>query len=178
MMRDLSHHHRPLGDLFQEPSAPRDRFRLSAEDLEFFRKNGYLAGRRVLTDGQVEALREELSAILGRDPPGKELFYEFNRNESEDPQKALFHALGAWRALEGFHDLLWNQAILAPACQLLGGPVRFWHDQIFSKPPRRGGVVAWHQDYSYWTRTRPMAHLTCWELDVSGWKRLLFESLG
>jgi len=23
-------------------------------------------------------------------------------------------------------------------------------------------VVAWHQDYSYWTRTRPMAHLTCW----------------
>ena len=25
-----------------------------------------------------------------------------------------------------------------------------------------GGVVAWHQDYSYWTRTLPMAHLTCW----------------
>lgn len=25
-----------------------------------------------------------------------------------------------------------------------------------------GGVVAWHQDYSYWTRTKPMAHLTCW----------------
>jgi hypothetical protein len=23
-------------------------------------------------------------------------------------------------------------------------------------------VVAWHQDYSYWTRTKPMAHLTCW----------------
>ena len=25
-----------------------------------------------------------------------------------------------------------------------------------------GGVVAWHQDYSYWTRTKPVAHLTCW----------------
>jgi ectoine hydroxylase-related dioxygenase (phytanoyl-CoA dioxygenase family) len=23
-------------------------------------------------------------------------------------------------------------------------------------------VVAWHQDYSYWTRTQPLAHLTCW----------------
>lgn len=22
--------------------------------------------------------------------------------------------------------------------------------------------MAWHQDYSYWTRTQPMAHLTCW----------------
>jgi len=40
--------------------------------------------------------------------------------------------------------------------------VRFWHDQIFSKPAHHGGVVAWHQDYSYWTRTEPMAHLSCW----------------
>ena len=48
-----------------------------------------------------------------------------------------------------------------PASQLLGGAVRFWHDQLFCKPPRHGGVVAWHQDYSYWTRTLPMAHLTC-----------------
>jgi len=40
--------------------------------------------------------------------------------------------------------------------------VRFWHDQLFCKPAHHGGVVAWHQDYSYWTRTRPMEHLTCW----------------
>jgi ectoine hydroxylase-related dioxygenase (phytanoyl-CoA dioxygenase family) len=46
--------------------------------------------------------------------------------------------------------------------QLLHGPVRFWHDQLFCKPAKHGGVVAWHQDYSYWTRTLPMAHLTCW----------------
>jgi ectoine hydroxylase-related dioxygenase (phytanoyl-CoA dioxygenase family) len=49
-----------------------------------------------------------------------------------------------------------------PAAQLLGGSVRFWHDQLFCKPARHGGVVAWHQDYSYWTRTTPMSHLTCW----------------
>ena len=40
--------------------------------------------------------------------------------------------------------------------------MRFWHDQLFCKPAQHGGVVAWHQDYSYWTRTKPMAHLTCW----------------
>ena len=56
-----------------------------------------------------------------------------------------------------------NPAFLVPASQLLGNvPVRFWHDQIFWKPPKQGGVVAWHQDYSYWTRTKPVAHLTCW----------------
>jgi ectoine hydroxylase-related dioxygenase (phytanoyl-CoA dioxygenase family) len=40
--------------------------------------------------------------------------------------------------------------------------VRFWHDQLFCKPAKHGGVVAWHQDYSYWTRTVAMQHLTCW----------------
>jgi len=49
-----------------------------------------------------------------------------------------------------------------PASQLLGGAVRFWHDQLFCKPAHHGGEVIWHQDYSYWTRTKPMAHLTCW----------------
>jgi hypothetical protein len=28
--------------------------------------------------------------------------------------------------------------------------VRFFHDQLFCKPPHHGGVVAWHQDYSVW----------------------------
>jgi ectoine hydroxylase-related dioxygenase (phytanoyl-CoA dioxygenase family) len=74
----------------------------------------------------------------------------------------LFHALGAWRISPTFHDLLWDPAFLMPASQLLGGAVRFWHDQLFVKPSHYGGVVAWHQDYSYWTRTQPMAHLSCW----------------
>jgi len=90
------------------------------------------------------------------------LFYEFNSNESADPAKILFHALGAWRIAPGFHDLLWNPAFCVPAQQLLEGPVRFWHDQLFYKPAHHGGVVIWHQDYSYWTRTQPMAHLSCW----------------
>jgi ectoine hydroxylase-related dioxygenase (phytanoyl-CoA dioxygenase family) len=62
----------------------------------------------------------------------------------------------------GMHDILWSAPFTTPASQLLGGPIRFWHDQLFCKPAMHGGVVAWHQDYSYWTRTKPLAHLTCW----------------
>jgi len=52
---------------------------------------------------------------------------------------------------------------------LLGKPVVQFHDQLFCKPARHGGVVAWHQDFSYWTWTRPMNHLTCWiALDDAG----------
>jgi len=162
-MEDLSTYHQPITSLFSEPSASDwNRFRLSQTQIEFYKTNGYLAGLRLLTEHQVEKLRAELAQLIDPSHPGNDLFYEYHSNESTDPNKTLFHALGAWRVAAGFHDLLWNPAFLIPASQLLGGPVRFWHDQIFYKPAHHGGVVAWHQDYSYWTRTTPMAHLSCW----------------
>jgi ectoine hydroxylase-related dioxygenase (phytanoyl-CoA dioxygenase family) len=163
-VRDYSLDDRPVSNLFPQPSSPseRDRFRLSDDQVQFFHANGYLAGVRVLTDDQVSALRTELAGVMEPAHPGHELFYEFHSNESTEPSTVLFHALGAWRVAPGFHDLLWNPAFVVPASQLLNGRVRFWHDQLFCKPPRHGGSVAWHQDYSYWTRTEPIAHLTCW----------------
>ncbi len=164
MTEDLSIHHSFVGKVFTQPSNPREwsRYRLSDEQVEFYREQGYLAGVRMLSDEQVDALREEVSSLVDPNHPGNHLFYEFNSNESADPQKILFHALGAWRITPGLHDILWNPAFTVAASQLLGGAVRFWHDQIFYKPAHHGGVVIWHQDYSYWTRTQPMAHLSCW----------------
>src|SRR5437867_2577809 len=163
MMQDLSMHHRSVGTLL-DPQLHRDpnSLRLSPDQVNFFHERGYVSGIRVLLDEQVETLREELAELADPKHPGHEFFYEYHSNESTTPDHILFHALGAWRITPGFHDLLWNPAFTIPAAQLLGGPVRFWHDQLFCKPAHHGGVVAWHQDYSYWTRTKPMQHLTCW----------------
>ena len=162
-MQDLSMHHRPVGTLLG-PQLHRDpdSLRLNPNQVNFFHERGYVSGIRVLLDEQVETLREELAELADAKHPGHELFYEYHSNESTSPDHILFHALGAWRITPGFHDLLWNPAFTIPASQLLGGPVRFWHDQLFCMPAHHGGAVAWHQDYSYWTRTQPLAHLTCW----------------
>ena len=164
MVADLSNHHGPITRLFKRPVHADDwnRYRLTNEQIEFFHTYGYLAGVPLLDDEQIEVLRTELAELIDPSHPGHELFYEFHSNESTDPSTTLFHALGAWRISPGFHDLLWNPAFLMPSGQLLGGAVRFWHDQLFCKPAHHGGVVAWHQDYSYWIRTQPMAHLSCW----------------
>lgn len=163
-MDDLSLTHKPITKLFHQPRFQEewDKYRLTDEQVEFYRDHGYLAGVRLLNDDQIELLRSELDDLIDPQHSGRSLFYEYNSNESSDPSKILFHALGAWRVTPGFHDLLWNPAFLMPASQLLEGAVRFWHDQIFYKPAHHGGVVAWHQDYSYWTRTQPLAHLSCW----------------
>jgi ectoine hydroxylase-related dioxygenase (phytanoyl-CoA dioxygenase family) len=161
---DLSAHHAPLTGLFPraDSAAERARYRLSAEQLAHFEEHGYVQGIRVLDDAQLAALRGELAELTNPDHPGRHLWYEFHSNESRDPLSVLFHALGAWRIAPAMHDLLWHPAVTVRAAQLLGGGVRFWHDQLFCKPARHGGIVAWHQDFSYWTRTQPMAHLTCW----------------
>jgi ectoine hydroxylase-related dioxygenase (phytanoyl-CoA dioxygenase family) len=139
-----------------------DKYRLTDQQIDDFDRQGYLAGVKVLSDLQIETLREELTELMKESHPAHHLFYEFHTNESQDHTTTLFHALGAWRATSGFHDILWNPAIAMAMSQLLRGPIRLWHDQLFCKPAKHGGVVAWHQDYSYWTRTLPIAHLTCW----------------
>jgi ectoine hydroxylase-related dioxygenase (phytanoyl-CoA dioxygenase family) len=153
-----------IGGLFEPPTSQADwaRYRLSDEQVAFYHEQGYLPGIPILDDAQVNRLREELVDFFRPRHPGHELWYEYHTNESTHPDTVLFHALGAWRITPGFHDVLWHPAFTVAAAQLLGGPVRFWHDQLFCKPARHGGVVAWHQDFSYWTRTQPMAHLTCW----------------
>jgi ectoine hydroxylase-related dioxygenase (phytanoyl-CoA dioxygenase family) len=164
-VHDLSTAHSLVSDLFKWPTKKSEweSYRLSKEQIDFFNENGYLAGIKMLDDEQIERLRNELTELADTSHPGHKLFYEFHSNESTDPGTILFHALGAWRITAGFHDVLWNPRFLVAANQLLGDvPVRFWHDQLFWKPPKKGGVVAWHQDYSYWTRTKPVAHLTCW----------------
>lgn len=162
-VRDLSRFHNPIGTTFN-PQLREDVscFRLNDDQVNFFHENGYVTGVHVLLDEQVEILLRELADLTDPNYPGHELFYKYHSNESQAADHILFHALGAWRITAGFHDLLWNPAFTIPASQLLGGPVRFWHDQLFCKPAHHGGVVAWHQDYSYWTRTQPLAHLTCW----------------
>jgi ectoine hydroxylase-related dioxygenase (phytanoyl-CoA dioxygenase family) len=162
--QDLSQFHHPINDLFVSSTTEQEReqWKLSEEQIAFFHEHGYVAGPKILSDRQLAQLRKELETLTEPGHPGSEFWYEYNSNESPDPSRVLFHALGAWRVAPAFHDILWNAAFTTPASQLLGGAVRFWHDQLFCKPAMHGGVVAWHQDYSYWTRTKPMAHLTCW----------------
>src|SRR5260221_3846711 len=165
MNNDLSIVHQLVSDMFKWPKSEEEwrQYELTGEQIDFFNKNGYLANIKLLEEWQIDKLNAELIEIADPSHPGHHLFYEFHSNESNDPDSVLFHCLGQWRIKEGFHDILWNPAFVMAASQLLGNQsVRFWHDQLFCKPAKHGGVVAWHQDYSYWTCTTPMQHLTYW----------------
>lgn len=161
MYQDLSDIHGTITDLFADSPISGSQERAD-EYLAKFRRDGFLSGFGLLNERQIDILREELEVIMSPHNRNDPRFYEFHLNESTDPRKRLFHALGAWRIRPGFHDLVFYQPMIRLAEVLLGGSVRLWHDQVFVKPAHAGGIVAWHQDQSYWTRTTPVAHLTCW----------------
>ncbi|MEI6749620.1 MAG: phytanoyl-CoA dioxygenase family protein [Bacteroidota bacterium] len=165
LSRDLSDYSSMITNMFSIPLNDQEweKYRLSEEQIAFFQENGYVSNIKLLEEDQVEQLNRELLEVMDPGHPDHDLLYEFHSNESADPDRVLFHSLGHWRMTPGFHDVIWNPAFVMAAHQLMGQKgVRFWHDQLFCKPAKHGGVVAWHQDYSYWTRTTPMQHLTAW----------------
>lgn len=93
--------------------------RLREDKIQFFHEHGFVEGIRVLSEEQTERLCDELEPLLDPFHPRRHLFYEYHSNESQDRDRVLFHALGAWRISPAFHDLLWNEAITVPASQLL-----------------------------------------------------------
>ncbi len=160
--RRLQKVHGSIGDLFPRLER-REPFELPSAAVASFREKGWVKGGRVLEARQIEALREGLDRLRRDAPSLAGELYEVDEDWRRDPERNVFHFLGAWLLEEAFHDLLWHPGVTVKASQLLDAPrVRLWHDQVFEKPPRHPGVVTWHQDYSYWTRAAPPRHVTCW----------------
>ena len=159
---DLSSISEPIGKVHTPVGADPHLFRLTDGQVESFHAQGFVVGNEPLADEFVDLLCGDLEFLTSAANVNNPLWHECHLNECDNGVDVLFHAIGAWRISESFHDLLWQPAVTVPATQLLNADVRFWHDQLFHKPPQQGGCVAWHQDYSYWIRTTPMAHLTCW----------------
>jgi len=151
----------PITGAFPSAAAGLQRYELSEEDRLRFEEEGFLSPLRVLSHEQVEELRDRLQQIGDRLDELDDLLYEVEDAWCERPHEVVLHFLGAWRVDEWFHDLIFHPGVTVPLAQLLGVErLRFWHDQVFWKPPLHPGVVPWHQDWSYWQRTTPENHIT------------------
>jgi ectoine hydroxylase-related dioxygenase (phytanoyl-CoA dioxygenase family) len=155
--------HAALTDAFPYAQTARDRARwtLTDEQVDRFYEHGFLLDLPLLDEEQVAELRSRLNHIGENIDELKGRLYEVEAAWQERPDEVVLHLLGAWLVDEWFHDLVFHPGVTVPLAQLLGvEELHFWHDQVFWKPPHHPGVVPWHQDYSYWTRTAPAQHIT------------------
>jgi phytanoyl-CoA hydroxylase len=137
---------------------------LTPAQVEQFHRGGFLLGRRVLDDAQVEELLDELDRVIRdqdrTDVPQPVLL----RNLPGDPVHPVWQVVNIWEASAPFRDLVRHPTITEEIAQLTGATeLRLWHDQIQYKPAGTGGVNMWHQDSPYWPPLQPKtAQVTAW----------------
>ena len=81
---------------------------LSSDQVHFFEENGYVKGGRVLDDARIQDLREGLEAIRSGENPRISELYEVDEDYRRQPDKNVFHFLGAWLIDTAFHDVLFH----------------------------------------------------------------------
>ncbi len=134
---------------------------MSPELREQFAAAGFCFPLPVLSPAEVEDLRARVDHIRTHLHAYEPRLYEVEQGFMAAPEQVVCHFLGGWLVDPKLRELVFDPRITRPCAQALGvRRLRFWHDQVFYKPPRHPGVVPWHQDYSYWQRTVPECHIT------------------
>lgn len=138
-----------------------DAFRLRPDQVAAFERDGFVAGVEVFGPEECARVRAAVQRVIDRIDELEPRLYEVERAWRERRDAVVCHFLGGWRVEESLREAAYSPAMVVPCAQLLGvEDLRFWHDQVFAKPPGHPGGVPWHQDYSYWTRTTPACHIT------------------
>jgi len=151
------------GQIFPRSAEKPETSFLSPDQVNSFHENGFLFPVPLLDQNQVKILREDLESMLQPEYSRRSELINLDVKEGVSRSESFTYFQNTWQVEESFHDLIFHPHVTESAGRLLDSSgVRFFHDQIFYKPARKGDVVAWHQDYSYWTRTVPAAHVTCY----------------
>jgi len=136
---------------------------LTAKQIAQFKAQGYLRGSKVLTDAQVDKLRQETERVIAQRErkgiPQPVLCHNFTGN-TDAP---VWQIVNIWEASPAFAELTRHPVIGEEMAQLTGADdLRIWHDQIQYKPASKGGVNMWHQDAPLWPILAPMTEVSAW----------------
>ncbi|MFC5648292.1 phytanoyl-CoA dioxygenase family protein [Paenibacillus solisilvae] len=143
---------------------------LSQAQVDEFENNGFLKGSVVLSEEEVEALREELDLVMAGQSVKKPVLNRDMLNEDSpyDNMKmtvssTVVQIVNIWMASDLYLKHAANRTICEEIAQLSHtDTLRIWHDQIQYKPPVTGGPTAWHQDHPLWPIIQPSDLVSAW----------------
>ena len=143
------------------PSAPLTEL-LTRDQIAQFHRDGFLNyGAPVLTDDELNDLRDALARVMRGESEGAP---DANRNLlGKDSELVVTQVVNIWEAEPAFAAHLYNDRIVPMVAALMGSDtIRVWHDQIQIKPPIVGGPTIWHQDFPYWPVIAPADLVSAW----------------
>ncbi len=133
---------------------------LSADQVARFERDGCLRAGRVLTDEQIEVLRDDLDKVIAGETEHPPVSL---RNLGGDEAHPVWQIVNIWQASDAFRALACDPAVVTAVAQVSGADSLYlWHDQIQYKPARHGGVNHWHQDGPYWPTLGDNTAVSAW----------------
>ncbi len=120
-------------------------FSLSPEQVNFFRENGFIKLKKVLSPEVIHYMNETISAEVAR------LNTQYLPIEQRDTYgKAFLQIMNIWTRSATVKEIVFSKRLAKIATELMGvNGVRMYHDQALFKEPG-GGHTPWHADQYYW----------------------------
>jgi ectoine hydroxylase-related dioxygenase (phytanoyl-CoA dioxygenase family) len=150
----------------EEPATENPNRSLTQDQIDAFRRDGFVVIGKLLDDTVLGELRSEYDRLF--DEARTDSRY---RNLAADGGAAQRHDEGAVEEMLQimqmcersllYRRLLYDERILDVVEDLLGPNIQLFHDQALFKPAHHGGPIHWHQDNAYW-RCLPANLVSCW----------------
>jgi phytanoyl-CoA hydroxylase len=145
---------------------------LNSEQLAEFEVNGFLKGSVVLSEEDVDRLREELDLVIeGKTVKKPVISHNMLGGDTPDlyegmkmvTNEKVIQIVNIWMASDLYFKHAAHPVICEEIAQLCKtDTLRVWHDQIQYKPPVTGGPTAWHQDHPLWPIIQPADLVSAW----------------
>jgi ectoine hydroxylase-related dioxygenase (phytanoyl-CoA dioxygenase family) len=125
--------------------------RLSAKQIDFYRENGFVVIKDLLTPDELGVWREAVDDALGARGQQRILGREEKMDEGAYYNNVFIQRVNLWMDNEKLRCLMLDKRLGRLAAQLAGVEgIRIWHDQALIKQPW-ANPTGWHLDNPYWS---------------------------
>jgi len=127
---------------------------LNAEQIQFYRDNGYVVARGVLSNSEVSRLQAVTDGFMERSRgiTANDKVFDIEAGHTADRPR-LRRIKSPDKQDPAYGALIHHPGILAVLKQIIGPAIRFDNMKLNMKPGDGGEAIEWHQDWAYYPHT-------------------------
>jgi ectoine hydroxylase-related dioxygenase (phytanoyl-CoA dioxygenase family) len=127
---------------------------LPQEDIDFYRKNGYLMVEDAVTPEQLARLREITYRLIDQSRTLTQSDHRFDLDEGHGPNNPRLTRIKLPHRQDPYYwDVLRNSKMTEVLTSLLGPDTMIQTTKLNTKAPGGGQAVEWHQDWAFYPHT-------------------------
>ena len=138
---------------------------IRTNEVNFYRKNGYLVKENLIPIKEVKKINNIVKKIIFKEKKKKIKIinqggiqsydnYHFVYNSNSSKNKQILRLNNPQNRHQIFFEISRSKKIISIVKKLIGGTVRFHLGKLnFKLPNKKGGEIAWHQDWAFYPHT-------------------------